>query len=90
MVHDYHVACQALGLLHVVCGEEDGGSGLPVEVEHLAPEDLAVVGVKAGGGLVQEEDLGRVHHGAGDFEALGNAARIAAHVVVLAVRQAKL
>ena len=73
VVDDGQPVAELVGLLHVVRGEEDG---LAVVVELLEdlPQGDAALGVEAGGGLVEEEDRGPVHHRPGDHQALGHAA----------------
>ena len=78
VVDDRQAVAELVGLLHVVRGEEDG---LAVVVELLEdlPQGDPALGVEAGGGLVEEEDRGPVHHRPGDHQALGHAAREGEH-----------
>src|SRR5581483_7500688 len=46
---------EALGLLHVVRRQQDGGALLAVEAPHRAPELRPGGGVQAHGGLVEED-----------------------------------
>ena len=66
---DVAEAAAALGLVHVVGGDEEGDS-LGGEEEEEIPEGAAGDGVDAGGGLVEEDDFGGVDDGAGEGEAL--------------------
>jgi hypothetical protein len=62
---DPHPVGQLVGLLQVLGGEEDGGAALALEGPDLGPDRGPALGVEAGGGLVQEEDLGVVDEGGG-------------------------
>jgi hypothetical protein len=66
---DVAEAAAALGLVHVVGGDEEGDT-LAGELEEEVPEGAAGDGVDAGGRLVEEDDLGGVDDGAGEGEAL--------------------
>ncbi len=66
---DVAEAAAALGFVHVVGGDEEGDA-LAGELEEEVPEGAAGDGVDAGGGLVEEDDLGGVDDGAGQGEAL--------------------
>lgn len=63
----------AFGFVHVMGGDEEGHAEAG-ELEEEVPEFAAGDGVDAGGGFVEEEDLGLVHEGAGHGEALAPAA----------------
>src|SRR5207248_363772 len=60
---------EALGLVHVVGGDDDGGA-LPGETADDSPEQPACGGIDAGGRLVQEQHLRPVEHGAAECQAL--------------------
>ena len=62
--HDEPVA-QLLGLVHVVRGEYERHAALLEPVEAV-PQDVPGLRVEAGGGLVQQQDLGVVDQRAGD------------------------
>ena len=66
---DVAEAAAAFGFVHVVGGDEEGDA-LAGELEEEVPEGAAGDGVDAGGGLVEEDDLGGVDDGAGEGEAL--------------------
>ena len=66
-------AAATLGLVHVMGGDEEGDS-LAGEEEEEVPEGAAGDGIDAGGGLVEEDDFGRVDDGAAEGEALFPAA----------------
>ena len=55
--HDHHLVGQVLGLGELVGGEHDARAAGPLIGHHL-PDDQPPFGVHAGGGLVQEQDLG--------------------------------
>jgi hypothetical protein len=74
IVDDGYVVTEGVRLVHVVGGQDDGDAGVP-EGHDLVPDQPAGLGVQAGGGLVQDEHLGRVHHGLGDDQAPLHAAR---------------
>ena len=79
VVHDGHAVGQPLGLVHVMRGEDDGAAGgleLLDELPHLA----AGLRIEAGGGLVEEQQVGVADQRAGHREALLLAARKLAHL----------
>ena len=55
-VEDAHAVGQLCRLLQVVGGEQDGHAALP-QFPERGPDDLADLGIEAGGRLVEEEDL---------------------------------
>src|SRR5882762_3165267 len=59
----------ALGLVHIVRGDEERDA-VAGKLEEQIPELAARDGVDAGGGLVEEKELGLVQHGAAEGEAL--------------------
>jgi hypothetical protein len=68
LVHDGDAVAQALGLLHVVGGVEDGGPGLGHPLD--GREDVvAGLGIDAESGLVEQEHARGVHQAAGQVEA---------------------
>ena len=69
MIHDGDAVAEALGLLHVMGGEDDGAAGL-LELVDQVPEMAAGLGVEAGGGLVEKEQFRVAHQGAGHGQAL--------------------
>ncbi len=73
VVDDGDAVAELVGLFHVVGGEDDGDA-LLAEAADGVPHGDAGLGIEAGGGLVEEEDLGAVGDGAGDLDALGEAA----------------
>ncbi len=68
-----HLAA-ALGLVHVVGGDEEGDV-LRREVEEEVPQLAAGDRIDAGRGLVEKEDARPVHHGGGERQALLPTAR---------------
>ena len=56
---------ELVGFLEVLSGEEEGDAVLAVESLDVLPEVLPGDGVEAGGGLVEEDDRGRVDEGGG-------------------------
>ena len=56
LADDGDLVGEAVGLLQVLRGEEDGHAQLVVEAPDLLPDRRAARGVEAGGGLVQKED----------------------------------
>ena len=76
-------AAAALGLVHVVRGDEEGDA-LAGELEEQIPQRAARDGIDAGGGLVEEDNLRRMDDGAGERQALfpsaGELAGAAIHV----------
>ncbi len=64
---------RGVGLFHVVGGEDDGDA-FCAESLHGIPHGDAALGIEAGTGLVEEQDLGAVGDGARDLEALGETA----------------
>ena len=84
MVDDGQAVAERVGFIHVMGGEHDGFAGAVVVADDL-PEQQARLRIEAGGGLVEEQHFGIVHHGAGDGEPLHHAAGEVAHHVVGAV-----
>ncbi len=79
MVHDRDPVAELVRLLHVVRGEEDGLS-LGVQLVEDLPQRDAALRVETGGGLVEEEDGGSVHHRARDHQPLRHAPRQLEHL----------
>ena len=74
MVDDGDALAEFVGLFHVVGGEDDGDAFLAEGFDGF-PHGDAALRVKAGAGLVEEEDGGPVSDGAGDLDALLESAR---------------
>ena len=68
-------AVAALGFVHEVGGDEDGDLVAPGQLHHQPPEVVARNRVHARGGLIQDQQLGLVHHGHGQRQALAHAQR---------------
>src|SRR6185295_18500012 len=68
------VIAHALGELHAVGGEHDALSLLPVLAEQIA-EQLLVDGIEAGEGLVEDQQVRLVEHGADELHLLLHALR---------------
>ncbi len=56
----------ALGLVHHVRGDEEGGAALLGEAVEELPEVAAEYGVQADGGFVEDQQLGRAEEGDGE------------------------
>jgi len=69
VVDDDDAVGQLLGLVEVVGGEQHGHA-VGSQVGHDATDELAAGGVDAGGGLVEEGDLGAPDEGEGEREPL--------------------
>ena len=79
-----------LRLLHVVRGHEDGQPRCPPDVTEVVPQPCPGLRVEALGGLVEEQDLGRVQDAAGDFEAALHPAREGHHDRVGTLRRSTI
>ena len=77
----------AVGLLHVVRGEEHRDAFGFIEGEHVLPHVIARLWVQTDGRLVEEENLGVMKKPARDLEPPLHAAREFSHETVLAVRE---
>ncbi len=89
MVDDGEAVAECVGLFHVVRGEDDGDAFFAQGLDGV-PHGDAALGVEAGAGLVEEEDLGMMGDGAGDLEALGEAAAECLREGCGAIAEAKL
>ena len=69
MIDDGHAIAEPFGLVHVMGGQQDGPAAILQVPDHV-PELAARLGVQAGGGLVEEEDLGISDQRDGDGEPL--------------------
>ena len=78
VIHDGDAVAEALGLVHVMGGEDDGAAGA-LQVIHEVPEMPASLRIEAGGGLVEEQQLGIADQRAGHGQALLLAAGKRAH-----------
>ena len=58
-VHDHEAVAQLLGLFHVV-RREHGGDALPLQLVEALPQQVPRLRVEAGGGLVEQQQLGLV------------------------------
>ncbi len=67
LVHHHQPVAELLGLIHVVGRDHQGHPGL-LEPEQPVPEDVTGLGVQAGGGLVEEQQVGPVDQAPGDRE----------------------
>ena len=56
VIHDGDAVAQALGLIHVVRGENDGAARL-LELVDQVPQMAARLGIEAGGRLVEKQQL---------------------------------
>ena len=83
-VGDVGDAVAALGLVHVVRADQDGHAAFGEAVD-LVPELAPGLGVDAGGGLVEQEQLRLVQDGGGQRQALLPAARERPRELALAV-----
>ena len=73
-VHDHEPVAELLGLVHVVRREHEGHALALQPVEAL-PQEVARLRVEAGGGLVEQQQLGLVDERARDREPALHAAR---------------
>lgn len=76
-VDDGDALGEPVGLFEVVRGEQDGQALVAGEARDLVPHRGAGLRVEAGGGLVEEEDLGPVDEAERHVEAALHAARVA-------------
>lgn len=76
-VHDRDPLAEPVGLFEVVGGQHYGEPLVAGEAGDLVPHRGAGLGVEAGGGLVEEQDLGAVHQAERHVEAALHAARVA-------------
>jgi len=79
----------AVGLIHVVGGEEDGHPFRLVHSLDVVPELIAGLWVEAEGGLVEEQDSRGMEKAAGDFETALHAAGELLDLVVAALPELK-
>ena len=83
VIDDRDVAAQALGLLEVMRGEDDGGP-FAVDLAQVLPHGAADLDVHAGGRLVEDQQPGVVHQGACDHQApLHAAGEVASYLAAL-------
>ena len=73
MIDDGEALAECVGFFHVVRGKQNSFAALVVLANDF-PEQQACLRIEAGAGLVQEEHLRIVHHGAGDGETLHHSA----------------
>ena len=73
MVHDGQSVADRVGLLHIVGGQQDS-LALGVQLTEDLPQGDAALGVKAGRGLVEEQDRRTVQEGPGHHEPFCHAA----------------
>ena len=85
MVHDGDAMGDAVGLIHVMRGEEDGGLLRLVEALDVGPELVAALRVEPQRGLVEKENLGSVQKAASDLQPPLHAAGEGFHVGVFAI-----
>ena len=81
LVHDHQPVAQLLGLVHVVGGQHQGHA-LGLQLVEPLPEEVAGLRVEAGGGLVQQHQLGSIDQRSGDGEPALHAARQRVDLVV--------
>ncbi len=81
VVDDGDAVGELVGLLEVLGGEEDGGAAAH-EVSDDLPEVEATAGVEAGGGLVEEQDLGFGDEAGGYVQAPAHAAGVGADLAI--------
>ncbi len=86
-IDDGDAVAEALGLLHVM-GRVDDGAPLAVQRLDAFEDPVARLRVHAHRGLVQQQQVGVVHHGRGEIQAALHAARIGADAIVPAIGEA--
>ena len=89
VVDDGEAVAERVGLFHVVGGEDDGDAFAAEGLDGV-PHGDAALRIEAGAGLVEEEDLGAMGDGAGDLQALREAAAERLRIGGGAVAEAKL
>jgi hypothetical protein len=72
-VHDEQAVAQLGGFLHIV-GGEDEGDAFGFKGAEFLPDEVAGLGIEAGGWFVEDDQSGAVDEGAGDDEAAFEAA----------------
>ena len=70
---------EPVGLVEVLGGEQHGGP-LGRDAAHQLPDLVPAARVEAGGGLVEEEDLGDRHQAGRDVDAAPHAAGVGLHL----------
>ena len=78
VIHDGHAVAESLGFIHVMGGEQDGAAG-ELELLDEFPELAAGLRIEAGGGFVEEQEVGVADKRARQREALLLAAGEVAH-----------
>ncbi len=89
VVDDRDRAGEAVGFVEVLGGEDDVGAPGGEALDGL-PELVAAAGVEAGGGLVEQQQLGRAHQAGAEVEPALHAARVGAHEAVAGVGEPEL
>lgn len=84
MVDNGNALAESVSFFHIVRRQEDRLAELVIFANDL-PQQNAGLGIESGAGLVQEQDLRIMHHGAGDGEALHHASGKAAHHLLGAI-----
>src|SRR5690606_12850098 len=79
VIDDRESVCEAVGFLQVLRGEEHGRA-LGRDGAHDVPHLVAAARIEAGGGLVEEEELGSTDEARRDVEAPAHAARVRAYL----------
>ena len=69
VAHEHNALCKVLSLFQVVGCEDNGFAGFG-ELIHAFPEGAAGGNIHAGGGLIQNEDIGVMHGGDSEPDAL--------------------
>ena len=69
VAHEHNALCEVLRLFQVVGCEDNGFAGFGEPI-HAFPEGAAGGNIHAGGGLIQNEDIGVMHGGDGKPDAL--------------------
>ncbi len=72
LVHEGYPVGQFVRLQHIVSGEEDRCSACTL-LEYNIADSLGGRRVESGGGLIEEQDAGPVHQGAGYHQPLFHA-----------------
>ena len=86
VVDNRQTLAKRVGLFHVMSGQQHGLPCLVIFANDFPQQD-ARLGIEAGAGFVEKQDLRIVHHGAGNGEPLHHAAGKSAHHLIGTFRE---